>query len=121
MCGVVTYLLEQEEPARGSSSAEDTPAQYVQIMFSVPYNLNSYNSYLAVGVADIYPNITGLFNTVYYYTGPFTRATAGQMVEYEGEKSKQDFVHTALKRSSKLLVTQSRFAGTCMPTLTSQS
>ena len=78
----MTYQLElpvEEEPA------------YVQIMMSVPYNLNSYSAYLAVGVDGMYLNSTGLFDQLYYYTGPFERAPAGSLVEYTPEGGKGKF------------------------------
>ena len=52
---------------------------------SVPYNLNSYSAYLAVGVDNMYLNSTGLFDQLYYYSGPFQRAPAGSLVEYTPE------------------------------------
>ena len=79
VCGVLTYQLEldpEEEP------------EYVQVMFSVPYNLNSYDSYLAVGVSPVYLNSSdgGVFKTFYYYSGSFQRSKAGRMAEYQSEK-----------------------------------
>jgi hypothetical protein len=66
----------------------DEEPMYVQVMMSVPYNLNSYNAYLAVGVANSYYNSTGLFDQLYYYSGPFERAQAGNLVEYTSENDK---------------------------------
>ena len=66
---------------------EEDPT-YVQIMMSVPYNLNSYNAYLAVGVDTMYFNSTGLFDQLYYYSGPFERAPAGSLVEFTPEGGK---------------------------------
>ena len=55
-------------------------------MWSVPYNLNTYRAYFAVGVSDSFFNSSytteSLYNTLYYYTGTFERAEAGTMVEY---------------------------------------
>ena len=55
-------------------------------MWSVPYNLNTYRAYFAVGVSDSYFNSSyttdSLYNTLYYYSGTFERAEAGTMVEY---------------------------------------
>ena len=55
-------------------------------MWSVPYNLNTYSAYVAVGISDSYFNSSfatnSLYNTMYYYTGSFERAAAGIMVEY---------------------------------------
>ena len=55
-------------------------------MWSVPYNLNTYSAYVAVGISDSYFNSTfttdSLYNTLYYYSGSFQRAVAGNMVEY---------------------------------------
>ena len=55
-------------------------------MWSVPYNLNTYSAYFAVGVSDSYFNSSyttnSLYNTLYYYSGTFERAEAGIMVEY---------------------------------------
>lgn len=70
---MLTYQLELPE---------DQQPTYIQIMMSVPYNLNSYNAYLAVGVDNMYLNSTGLFDQLYYYSGPFERAQAGNLVEY---------------------------------------
>ena len=61
----------------------------MQVMFSVPYNLNSYDSYLAVGVSGAYLNSSdggGAFKTFYYYSGSFQRSKAGRMAEYQSEK-----------------------------------
>ena len=57
-------------------------------MMSVPYNLNSYNAYLAVGVDTMFFNSTGLFDHLYYYSGPFERAPAGSLVEFTPEGGK---------------------------------
>ena len=69
---------------------EEDP-EYVQVMFSVPYNLNSYDSYLAVGVSPVYLNSSdgGVFKTFYYYSGSFQRAKAGRMAEYQSHKGKR--------------------------------
>ena len=58
--------------------------EYIQVMFSVPYNLNNYDSYLAVGISNVYLNSSegGMFRNFYYYTGSFERAAAGRMAEY---------------------------------------
>ena len=79
VCGVLTYQLELDP--------SDDP-EYIQVMFSVPYNLNSYDSYLAVGVSPVYLNSSdgGVFKTFYYYSGAFQRAKAGRMAEYQSEK-----------------------------------
>ena len=83
VCGVLSYQLELDP--------EDEP-EYLQVMFSVPYNLNNYDSYLAVGVSGVYLNVTDgggeLFNTFYYYSGSFQRAKAGNMAEFRSEKGK---------------------------------
>ena len=57
-------------------------------MFSVPYNLNSYDSYLGVGISSAYLNSSdgGVFQTFYYYSGSFHRSKAGKMAEYQSEK-----------------------------------
>ena len=70
---------------------EEDPT-YIQIMMSVPYNLNSYNAYLAVGVDTMYLNSTGLFDHLYYYSGPFERAPAGSLVEFTPEGGKGTFI-----------------------------
>ena len=57
-------------------------------MMSVPYNLNSYSAYLAVGVDTMFLNSTGLFDHLYYYSGPFERASAGSLVEFTPEGGK---------------------------------
>merc|ERR1739844_888206 len=83
VCAVLTYQLElppDEEPT------------YIQGMMSVPYNLNSYNAYLAVGVDTMYPNSTGLFDHLYYYSGPFERAPAGSLVEFTPQGGKGTFI-----------------------------
>ena len=77
---VVTYQLELPPET-------DNPT-YIQVMMSVPYNLNSYNAYLAVGVDSMYLNSTGLFDQLYYYTGPFERALAGNLVEFTPDGGK---------------------------------
>lgn len=79
VCVVQTYQLELPET--------ENPT-YIQIMMSVPYNLNSYNAYLAVGVDSMYLNSTGLFDQLYYYTGPFERALAGNLVEFTPDGGK---------------------------------
>ena len=60
-------------------------------MFSVPYNLNSYDSYLAVGVSGVYLNSSdgGVFKTLYYYSGSFQRSKAGRMAEYQSDKGEE--------------------------------
>ena len=70
---------------------EEDPT-YIQIMMSVPYNLNSYNAYLAVGVDTMYLNSTGLFDHLYYYSGPFERAPAGSLAEFTPEGGKGMYV-----------------------------
>jgi len=40
-------------------------------MWSVPYDLNTYNAYLAVGIANEFLNSSSLFNELYYHKGPF--------------------------------------------------
>ena len=67
--------------------ADEEPT-YIQVMMSVPYNLNSYNAYLAVGVDTMFFNSTGLFDHLYYYSGPFERAPAGSLVEFTPEGGK---------------------------------
>ena len=76
---MLTYQLELDP--------EDEP-EYIQIMFSVPYNLNSYDSYLGVGISSAYLNSSdgGVFQTFYYYSGSFHRSKAGKMAEYQSEK-----------------------------------
>ena len=66
----------------------DEEPTYIQVMMSVPYNLNSYNAYLAVGVDTMFFNSTGLFDHLYYYSGPFERAPAGSLVEFTPEGGK---------------------------------
>ena len=77
VCGVLTYMLEVEPEA---------DPEYFQIMFSVPYNLNTHGAYFAVGISGVYLNITDLFSNTYYYTGAFQRKSAGQMAEYKSTK-----------------------------------
>ena len=60
-------------------------------MMSVPYNLNSYYAYLAVGIDTMYLNSTGLFDQLYYYTGPFERSQAGSLVEFTPDDGKGNF------------------------------
>ena len=62
--------------------------RYIQVMMSIPYNLNSFNAYLAVGISTAFLNTTGLFNELYYYDGPFTREKAGNLAEYTDEDNK---------------------------------
>ena len=78
ICAVLTYQLDLPE---------DQDPAYVQMMMSVPYNLNSYSAYHAVGVDSMYLN-TSLFNQLYYYSGPFQRAAAGTLVEFTPEGGK---------------------------------
>ena len=82
VCAVLTYQLQLPEEAEPN---------YVQVMMSVPYNLNSYYAYLAVGIDTMYLNSTGLFDHLYYYTGPFERAQAGNLVEYTPEDGQGSF------------------------------
>ena len=82
VCSVLTYQLELPQEAEPN---------YVQVMMSVPYNLNSYYAYLAVGIDTMYLNSTGLFDHLYYYTGPFERAQAGNLVEYTPEDGQGSF------------------------------
>ena len=77
VCGVLSYTLEvplDEEP------------EYAQVMFSVPYNLNTYGAYFAVGVSEVYMNGSDVFDDLYYYTGAFQRAEAGNMVQFSSER-----------------------------------
>ncbi len=77
VCGVLAYTLEvplDEDP------------DFLQIMFSVPYNLNTYNAYFAVGVSEIYMNNSDVFDDLYYYSGPFQREKAGNMVQFSSER-----------------------------------
>ncbi len=66
----------------------DLEPHYIQVMMSVPYNLNSFSPYLAVGVTTSFLNTTDLFNTFYYYSGPFDRQNAGTLAEYTSETNK---------------------------------
>jgi hypothetical protein len=56
VCGVVTMILEVPY---------DEVPDYVQLMFSVPYNLNLYGAYFAVGVSEVKEN-TCLVNIIKY-------------------------------------------------------
>ena len=84
VCGVLTYMLEVDP---------DSDPAYLQIMFSVPYNLNTHGAYFAVGISDVYLNVTqdDLFANAYYYTGAFQRKEAGKMAEYKNDKGKSKF------------------------------
>ena len=82
VCAVLTYQLQLPEEAEPN---------YVQVMMSVPYNLNSYYAYLAVGIDTMYLNSTGLFDQLYYYTGPFERSQAGSLVEFTPDDGKGNF------------------------------
>ena len=77
VCGVLTYMLEVDP-------LEDP--EYLQMMFSVPYNLLAHGAYFAVGISEVYLNVTDLFSNTYYYTGSFQRKPAGQMAEYKSGK-----------------------------------
>ena len=90
VCAVLTYLLEMPPELEYDYSEEpnENKPSYVQVMMSVPYNLNSYHAYLAVGIDNMYLNSTGIFDQIYYYTGPFERAQAGSLVEYTSEDGK---------------------------------
>ena len=86
---MLTYLLEMPpEEYDYADEPNEKKASYLQIMMSVPYNLNSYYAYLAVGIDNMYLNSTGIFDQLYYYTGPFERAQAGSLVEYTSEDGK---------------------------------
>ena len=87
---MLTYLLEMPPELDYDYSEEpnENKPSYVQVMMSVPYNLNSYHAYLAVGIDNMYLNSTGIFDQLYYYTGPFERAQAGSLVEYTSEDGK---------------------------------
>ena len=87
---MLTYLLEMPPEIEYDYSEEpnENKPSYVQVMMSVPYNLNSYHAYLAVGIDNMYLNSTGIFDQIYYYTGPFERAQAGSLVEYTSEDGK---------------------------------
>jgi hypothetical protein len=65
---------------------ESEELEYLQMMFSVPYNLHAHGSYFAVGITDVYLNVTDLFSSIYYYTGSFQRKLAGQMGEFKSSK-----------------------------------
>ena len=82
VCAVLTFQLQLPEEAEPN---------YVQVMMSVPYNLNSYYAYLAVGIDTMYLNSTGLFDQLYYYTGPFERSQAGSLVEFTPDDGKGNF------------------------------
>ena len=82
----------------------DEDPTYIQVMMSVPYNLNSYNAYLAVGVDTMYLNSTGLFDHLYYYSGPFERAPAGSLVEFTPEGGKGMLLHMLLSIIYALIV-----------------
>ena len=79
VCGVVTYRME--------TPADDLP-HYVQVMWSVPYDYNTYNAYLAVGIANEFLNSSNLFNELYYHIGPFERVKAGNLAEYTAPELK---------------------------------
>ena len=105
VCGVLTYQLEldpEEEP------------EYVQVMFSVPYNLNSYDSYLAVGVSPVYLNSSdgGVFKTFYYYSGSFQRSKAGRMAEYQSDKGERV---CSTDRTSNFPVDQDHYEALLVP------
>ena len=57
-------------------------------MWSVPYDYNTYNAYLAVGIANEFLNSSSLFNELYYHTGPFQRVKAGNLAEYSAPELK---------------------------------
>jgi len=67
--------------------SEDLP-HYVQVMWSVPYDYNTYNAYLAVGIANEFLNSSNLFNELYYHIGPFERVKAGNLAEYTAPELK---------------------------------
>jgi hypothetical protein len=70
--------------------SEDLP-HYVQVMWSVPYDYNTYNAYLAVGIANEFLNSSSLFNELYYHIGPFERVKAGNLAEYSAPELKGHF------------------------------
>ena len=98
VCAVLTYLLEMPPETEYDYAEEpnEKKASYLQVMMSVPYNLNSYYAYLAVGIDNMYLNSTGIFDQLYYYTGPFERAQAGSLVEYTSEDGKGTTYNTRL-------------------------
>ena len=57
-------------------------------MWSVPYDYNTYNAYLAVGIANEFLNSSNLFNELYYHIGPFERVKAGNLAEYTAPELK---------------------------------
>ena len=65
-----------------------------QVMWSVPYNLNTYSAYFAVGISDSYFNSSvttdSIFKQLYYYSGTFERAVAGNMVEYVSKDDEKE-------------------------------
>ena len=75
----MTYQME--------TPSEDLP-HYIQVMWSIPYDLNTYNAYLAVGIANEFLNSSNLFNELYYHTGPFERVKAGNLAEYTAPELK---------------------------------
>lgn len=60
----------------------------LQVMWSVPYDYNTYNAYLAVGIANEFLNSSSLFNELYYHTGPFERVKAGNLAEFSAPELK---------------------------------
>jgi hypothetical protein len=66
-------------------------------MWSVPYDYNTYNAYLAVGIANEFLNTSSLFNELYYHTGPFERVKAGNLAEYSAPELKGE---SSLNKSS---------------------
>jgi len=64
---------------------EEQP-DFVQLMFSVPYNLNLYGAYFAVGVSELYLNDTDIYDEMYYGEGPFKREPAGRMIQFSSER-----------------------------------
>ena len=90
VCGALSYTVEATEAEL--KTAEVTQRETVRVMFSVPYNLQLTSAYFAVGVdvedeARMANETTEVaFQTMYYYAGAFTRATAGTMLQFDGEE-----------------------------------
>ena len=71
VCSAVSYLHEA-----GQSTS-------VLMMWSQPYDLNLYRSYIGVGLTSDSRNISsGLFSSMYYEQGPWERRPAGQLASF---------------------------------------
>ena len=89
------YLIFQTGTATGSCGTVSWQIQNVNlrliIMWSVPFNLNIHDSYVALGMVyneGRFGSSGYWFNQMYYGKhGPFKRAMAGNAITFENDKA----------------------------------